>query len=171
MNIEISETNAKRTFFVLVAAYLLYVAARIWQMPEVMATHFGIDGRADGWMSRSSFLVVSVALAALAVGMRWFIGFTGRLQKGINIPGYNELSAEGKTVFAEVMQHKSWLFGCLFIGFLFVINMLTISTNQMASGRLAVLPVLLLTVVFLAAILWWVLTLVSTVQRLRKQGL
>ncbi len=166
-----SRPQAQYLFFALIAAYVLYAAVRLVQMPEVMVTHFGFDGRADGWMSRNTFLVVSLALAALAVGLRWFMGFTARLQKGINIPGYHDLSAEGKAEFAELMQQKSWVFGCFFISFLFAVNVMIFSTNLAHSERLALIPLLLITVVFVGAMLWWSLTLVSSVQRLRKKGL
>lgn len=163
-----SRPQAQYVFFALIAAYVLYAAVRLVQMPEVMVTHFGFDSRADGWMSRSTFLVVTVVMAGLAVLSRWFLGFIGRSQKGINIPGYNELSAEGKAEFATVMQQKSWIFGCVFIGFMFAVNVLIFSTNSAGLERLAFLPLFLITAVFIGAMLWWVLTLVSSVQRLRK---
>lgn len=166
-----SRPQAQYVFFALIAAYVLYAAVWLVQMPEVMVTHFGFDGRADGWMSRSTFLVVTIVMAASSVLVRWFLGFIGRSQKGINISGYNELSAEGKAEFATVMQQKSWVFGCLFIGFMFAVNVLIFSTNSAGSERLAFLPLFLITAVFIGAMLWWVLTLVSSVQRLRKQGL
>jgi uncharacterized membrane protein len=166
-----SRPQAQYLFFALIVAYVLYAAVRLVQMPEVMATHFGFDGRANGWMSGSTFLVFTLAMSALAVGLRWFLVFAARMQKGINIPGYQELSAEEKTEFATVMEQQSWVFGCLFISFLFAVNVIIFSTNSSGSERLSAIPALVITVVFVGAMLWWSLTLVSSIQRLRKKGL
>lgn len=171
MKSDASRPQAQYLFFALITGYVLYAAVRLVQMPETMATHFGFDGRANGWMSRNAFLVFTLAMLALTVGVRWFLVFAARMQKGINIPGYHELSTEGKTEFAIVMEQKSWVFGCFFISFLFAMNVMIFSTNSANSQRLDAIPLLLITVVFIGATLWWSLTLVFSVQRLRKKGL
>lgn len=166
-----SSPQAQYLFFALIIVYVLYAAVRLAQMPEGMATHFGLDGRANGWMNRSAFLVFTLAMAAFAVGLRWLLVFTARMQKGINIPGYHMLSVEEKVEFATVMEQKSWVFGCLFISFFISVNVLIFSTNSDGSERLAAIPAIFITVVYVGAMLWWSLTLVSSVQRLRKKGL
>jgi uncharacterized membrane protein len=45
------------------------------RLPDPTASHFGLDGRADGWMPRGSFLVfymvTIVVLTAMILGLSW----------------------------------------------------------------------------------------------------
>lgn len=68
----------KQRFFL--GTVLLAVLVWVWsgtQLPDRVAIHFGFDGTADGWMSRTGALVTSGALilgnAAVFLGLsRWF---------------------------------------------------------------------------------------------------
>jgi Protein of unknown function (DUF1648). len=54
---------------VFAGVFILYTSQ---YLPDRVATHFGIDGRADGWMSRSGYLAF---MLAFMIGMSTFVSF------------------------------------------------------------------------------------------------
>lgn len=59
------------------AAHLAWVAG---QLPDPVATHFGAGGEANGWMSRTGFVVFSVGLVAFLASVNLGIAaLVGRL--------------------------------------------------------------------------------------------
>jgi uncharacterized membrane protein len=52
----------KRLFFVILAAGLLQLFHDYPLLPERMASHFGASGNANGWMTKSQFLITYAAI-------------------------------------------------------------------------------------------------------------
>ncbi len=75
-------------FVLLYIGLLAYIDQTASLLPDRMATHFGIDGQANGWMSRSGYVnfirLFGLALPAFTI----VVGFLTRfLPAGmINIP-------------------------------------------------------------------------------------
>jgi len=55
----------KRIWWVTVAAVVLQVALSYQQLPERMASHFNGSGKADGWSSRTEFLLTWVLVIVI----------------------------------------------------------------------------------------------------------
>ncbi len=165
--------RTRNTFWALVAVYLLHAIVRFFDMPSgILATHFGLDGSANGWMSSNSFLVFHCFMAVFIIGVRWFIAATARWQNGINMPsGYYELSISQKQAFVSTMEHHSWNFGCLIIGLFIAIDGLILLANTNVPPSLPLVLGLVLTMVFLGGMGWWTITLLSAIQRIKKQNL
>src|SRR5262245_39910913 len=54
----------------LTLGYFGFVFGSVVQLPEQVASHFGVTGEANGWMGRSEYLIF---MAAMGVGMALFI--------------------------------------------------------------------------------------------------
>lgn len=81
------------------------------RLPEIVATHFGIDGRADGSMSRSGFIVF---LLAMQFGMTALFGglalLLPRLPTAmINLPNKAYWLAEPRRATTLACLHNSML--------------------------------------------------------------
>ena len=50
-----------------VAAYVGALAWAMTQLPARIASHFGADGRADGWSTRSGYLAFGVGVGLLVI--------------------------------------------------------------------------------------------------------
>src|SRR5206468_189675 len=91
-----SETEARqimnsRSFIVfvcLVVAAAAFVFSTIDQLPDTVATHYGAGGRANGWMTRSGYLLfMMVFLLGFSTLVSFLIGFIPhKLPRLTNIP-------------------------------------------------------------------------------------
>jgi uncharacterized membrane protein len=116
--------------------YLVYSAALL---PERMATHFGGDGKPNGWMSRSADLVI---FGALGVGLPLFfvvISIVIRFlpPRFINLP-HREYWLSPERVLqtsAFITRQLLWM-GCMTVLFLAGIHYLTIQANRMTPAHL-----------------------------------
>lgn len=59
-------------FGVLVLCGLVQVGYYAPLLPDVVASHFGYQGMANGWMSKTLFIIVHLAMLVLIVLMRMF---------------------------------------------------------------------------------------------------
>ncbi|MEF9883923.1 DUF1648 domain-containing protein [Streptomyces sp. P9-A4] len=57
-------------FALTLLVYVLLLVLRYDRLPDTLATHFGLDGRPDGFTGRTAFAVVGVALL-VALGAGW----------------------------------------------------------------------------------------------------
>ncbi|MBB6051083.1 DUF1648 domain-containing protein [Armatimonas rosea] len=79
---------AQKTLLVLPALAAAHCAYYYSALPEKMASHFGPSGQADGWMSKTSFMIFYLALVSI-FSLMW-IGIGAILKKTpndmINLP-------------------------------------------------------------------------------------
>lgn len=59
--------NLRNIFIALLALSLLQVVVYYPQMPDVMASHFDGNGRPNGWMTKTTFFGIHVAMMMLMV--------------------------------------------------------------------------------------------------------
>ncbi len=63
------------TLVLLLVAFLSLVVTSQSILPDRLATHFGPDGHANGWMSRDAFLRFEIFIALVPVAIMYAIGF------------------------------------------------------------------------------------------------
>ena len=125
-------------FLLCYACFIGYLALSAQWLPPRMASHFGWDLRADGWMPRQKFLLIIGAVpvifplifVALAAVLR-------RVSGSASHPAY-------------VLRQGLW-FACLFIGFLAGLQYLTILANSSSPARLPAGAFLFLVIGFVIA--------------------
>ena len=88
----------------------LFFSAR--HLPERMASHFQSSGKADGWISRRSYLTIIV-----------FLG------PGLSLLSVAAVFALRNTPVRLVGQHLAWA-GCLILAFIFGIHWITVQANR-----------------------------------------
>jgi hypothetical protein len=120
-------------FLFLVFLYLGFVFGTAQQMPERAATHFGIHGEPDGWMSRSDY---TAFMALMGTGLPAFIVvicFACRFFPAwmVNIPNRTYWLAPPRRAeaCAGLLDHSLWL-ACLMICFFGALHYLTLVANR-----------------------------------------
>jgi hypothetical protein len=121
-------------------AHLFFSARRL---PEHVASHFQFDGQADHWVSRRAYLAI-VACVGPGLSLAWVaIAFALR-----NAP-------------ARLLgQHLAWA-GCLLLGFIFGVHLLTMKANLTDPARLPMKLFWGLFGLLQIGLVVWVLTLVQ----------
>lgn len=146
----------------LTVGYAVLVWLDASQLPERVAIHFGIGGRANGWADRHQAVlfseiltIVPVIFLALALLMRVFPA------GAFNLPHRDYWLAperRAETV-AAISSQLMWM-GCLMVLFLSGVYWLTIEANRLTPPHLPMQSFLVLLISFLAATgIWMVLFL------------
>ncbi len=116
-------------------------AARIvfsWKtLPSNVASHFGADGRANGFQSRDSFLALSLGMLALMLTL--FLGLPWLLRRMpanmINIPNRAYwLTEERRADALEKLSHHLGVIGVLTLAFMTAVYELVIRANLAGSA-------------------------------------
>jgi uncharacterized membrane protein len=140
-------------------AALAYVLATTPRLPAIVATHFGGEGVANGWMTRDGyrafillFVAVVPAVVVLAIGLlpRALPNFT-------NIPrrDYWLAPERRQTTFDYLLAQAGW-FGCLIVWFIAGIHYLLLRANATSPAHLPAVPFVVLLAAFLVGLLAWV---------------
>jgi uncharacterized membrane protein len=140
-------------------ASLAYAAA---QLPEPVASHFGVSGQANGWMSRSAYLMF---MAAVGFGLPLFItalSVTTRFVPDalVNLPHKDYWLAPERraATFGYLGRHSLWL-AAMMVVFLTGLNLLTVLANRPPSPHLSNTLVWALAGAFLAGTALWAVAL------------
>ncbi len=155
-------------FTLLYIGFLLYVGQTAPFLPDRMATHFGIDGQANGWMSRSGYIdfirLFGLALPAFTIA----VGFLTRFLPAwmINIPNRDYWLAPEHRVetYTSVLGYCLWL-ACLEAGFVGGMHYLTIVANRSTPAHLPSNGLISVLGIFLVGLGFWI---VALVRRFRK---
>ena len=158
----------------LLILYLVWVAGLIasasWLPPRV-ASHFGAEGRANGWMSRSVYLVFTGALPALLALI--FAGIARMIRslpaKFINIPRKDYwLAPERREATALLIRNRlAWLL-CLLTLFFGGLHGLTVAANRITPAHLSMDGLLALVIALLVLLMIW---MASFLMRLAETNL
>ena len=116
----------------LLAAVALFVVDSSQSLPAVLASHFAAGGQANGYMSRSTYVVVALLLG---VGIPLFTALlplamarTGGA--GVNIPNRAYwFAAERREATIADIQMRSQCFACLLALFLAYLHWLLVQAN------------------------------------------
>ena len=142
----------------LCAGYLIFIAGSASLLPARVASHFGVGGEANGWMSRSADLIF---FGGLGLGLPLFFIVlslvTGLLPaRFVNLPHREYwLSPERLAqTRAYISRQMIWM-SCLMILFLAGIHYLTILANRATPPHLPMGLLLALTGGFLSGVAVW----------------
>jgi hypothetical protein len=145
-----------------------YLAASSPGLPERMATHFGISGQPDGWMSRAAYvrfmMVFGLAFPLLVPAICYAARFLpDRLW---NIPHRDYWFApERRTeTLAYLFGHSLWL-SPLMAGFVIGMHLTTVHANRLAEPQLAMGTVLAMTGIMLTGVAVWLVRLIRHFKR------
>jgi serine/threonine-protein kinase len=122
---------------------LLAILQAAWyypQLPETVASHFGVSGKPDGWMSRQSFLLVElitsfiVALLMLAMYAVFALGSMDIM----NMPNKEYWTApERKDATRNMLASFALRFGILLQLFLLAVFILAAQANLNSQPRMS----------------------------------
>ena len=118
---------------VLCIGFLGYMQSSVVRLPERVATHFGIDGTPNGWMSRDKYLLF---MTGIGVGLPLFFAVLGFVNKFIptrfvNFPNRNYwLSPERKQESCLFISRQMIWFGCIMVLFFAGIQYSIVKANQ-----------------------------------------
>ncbi len=155
-------------FALLYIGFLLYVDQTASLLPERVATHFGIDGQADGWMSRSGYAnfirIFGLALPVFTVA----VGFLTRFLPSwmINIPNRDYwLAPEHRAeTYNSVLGFCLWL-ACMEAGLVGAMHYQTIVANRSIPARLPTSGLVIVLGMFVAGLGLWIVALVRRFRR------
>jgi uncharacterized membrane protein len=146
-------------FVLLLIAVGAFIVATTGQLPERVASHFGAGNLANGWMTRSGYLVCMLVFALLLpVFVVGVVGWLPRRVPGaVNIPHRDQWMAPGRraTTLATLASHACWL-GCLLAVFIAGIHFAVLEANAAVPPRLPADLFWTLLVGFLAAVALWI---------------
>jgi len=145
---------------------LTLLAAFVWNtsaaLPEVVASHFGASGAANGFMPRATYRVV---MLLLVVGTPLFIALLpaaviSREGSNLNLPHRDYWLAPQRcaATLAFLRSHNLWLAAgiALFLGYL---HELVVQANRLRPPHLAPAAIITALVIFLVALGVWLVLL------------
>lgn len=152
-------------------------AALLWasaaRLPARVATHFGIGGAANGWMSRTGYLLFLGALPLGLAGILWFTaGLARRLPpRFVNLPRRDYWLAPARRDEAVVRLRRHLLgFACIQTAFFAALHALTVRANGIDPPRLDEEALLTVVLAFMAALALWVANLLVRFARPEGNG-
>ena len=120
--------------------FLGYLAFSSGQLPDRVATHFDGSGQPNGWMSRSTHLLFTLALGfgvpLFVVAILFVVRFLP--DSLINIPHRDYwLAAERRAeTFAWLFRHSLW-FACIGVSFITGVQYLIVRANAQPPAQLS----------------------------------
>ena len=155
---------------------LIGAAAFVWisgsGLPPLVASHFGLGGRADGFMARGDYLtfmlIGTVAIPLLiVVPQRLVETIPPRL---INVPNREYWLAPERigSTLDYLRNHAVW-FAVLFTALLCFVHWEVVQANMRSPARLAAQPFVIGLVTYVLAVLLWIAAMIRHFRR-RPEG-
>lgn len=150
-------------FLLLYLGFVLWVNETASSLPARVATHFGISGDPDGWMSRAGYTLFTslfgLGLSAFTIGL----GFVARFfpASKVNLPNRDYwLAPERRSVTnAYVLEHCLWL-ACLEVAFVGGMHYLILLANSRVPVHMSGGAFLAILGTFFAGLAVWIVSLV-----------
>jgi serine/threonine-protein kinase len=156
-----------RTPVIVLAAFclgfLIYLVCSTSLLPERVAIHFGASGQPNGWMSRSTHLLLMGALGMGLPLISVIIALVIRLTPArfINLPNRDYwLSPERQSQTCIYISRQLIWLACLEVVFFAGIQFLIVEANQMAPAQLPMEMFLSLIGGFLVAVALWIIVFI-----------
>lgn len=150
---------ASMTLVLCIGVAVAYVAATTGELPARVASHFGRDNVANGWMTRDGYLAFTLAFvtvlpALVAVGVGWLPRWWAN---AINIPNrdYWLDPKRRAATLATLATFAAWL-GSLLALFISGIHYVVLIANRASPPRMPAELFWMLVVGFLAAVALWI---------------
>jgi len=156
-------TTIPRVLFV---ALLVLCPAVIWgtsgALPERVATHFGHDGLANGWMTRDGYRAFMLALGTLMplfmVAVAGFAPQFGSRAMKVPNPGYWLAPERKHETLARMRTHACWL-GSTMLVFFTGMHFLLLRANAVTPAHLPEGPFYAMIVALVIVVVAWGLAL------------
>lgn len=138
-------------------------AAYVWftteQLPERVATHFGSNGAANGWMTRGQHvgftLVAGLMVPAFVIGLFAIIRRFG--DRGLNIPNKEYwLAPERRERTFDFVQNQGFWLAVMLIGFFAAVHRSIVGANANVPARLMAEDIGWISAIFVSAIEVWI---------------
>jgi predicted Ser/Thr protein kinase len=145
-------------FLLLYLGCLTLLGATASGLPDRVATHFGFNGQADGWMSRRAYLTFECGFPALIAGL--FAGVSALVRvlpaRCVNIPRKDFwLAPERRALTERLLRGRlGWLL-CLLTLFFAGLHVLTLQANRAVPPQLPMGGLLMLVIAFFLGLLIW----------------
>jgi uncharacterized membrane protein len=122
------------------AIFFSYLALSYNGLPARLATHFGINGQPNGWMSREGAVEFSLALGILLPGGLLFlvagIGAGWLPRQFLNVPNRDYwLALERRAATAPVLLRFGLWFACMNVLFVTGVHWMIVQANSPAGGQ------------------------------------
>ncbi len=157
----------------LLVSFITYLAISAPQLPDQVATHFDVNGRPNGWMSRSTHLGLIGALGFLLPAMFIGIGTLMRFlpDSAFNLPhrSYWLAPERREETLAYFLSTFLWL-SCLFVVFFMGLHFTIIQANSQPHPQLSSRGIGILVGSFLVAHLVWIVALLIHFARPASSG-
>jgi len=145
-------------FGALLLAALVLVPFSSLLMPTTVASHFAIDGTANGFMPRNAYLLLMTGLiVGMPLAMVATVGWQAQHGAGsLKLPNKDYwLAPERRADTVTYLRVHMARFGSLLIVFLGAVHGLVVRANLSHPPRLQTVPMLVLVVLFLGVTLLW----------------
>lgn len=160
----------KRFFLVATALALLVLAWSATQLPDRVAIHFGVDGTADGWASRTGAVV---AMGAVTLGTAVLFGFLGRWMTTmpwsmVNLPEAAKrrwVEAGKEDDLRRSLADDLYVVGGLTMVLLAGVQVLTVVANRRAPDAELGAGAIVLVGLYLVAITIWTFKMLTKYRR------
>lgn len=132
------------------------------ELPGRVASHFGISGRADGFMPREVFLALMTLSASVLPTAIWFLQVGSARRGRVRIPhAARWLAPPQRSRTLAYLEWHAAAFSVVLAAFMVFVHWRVVLANAggAAQARLALLPFLAALGAFLAFTLAWVLAL------------
>lgn len=162
--------TTSRSWIVLAVAcaiYLLGLALSAPKLPERMASHFGISGTANDWMSREAYLVLMAAAGLGMTALFSLISWTMRTApaSAMNLPHKEYwLAPERRAATGDELVRRFVWFASMTLMFLLVVHLLVVQANNSEPARLSN-AIWVWLAVFLAFTVVWIVSMVRHFSR------
>lgn len=155
-------TSIRNSIIALALLYFLFgilLAVGSVQLPERVASHFGFSGEANGWMSRSGYLVFMALFGMIFPMLAPLAGLLlARVPaSAINLPNKEYwLAPERRDGTVAFLVSQLLRLAVLELGLVIVLHQLVIDANRRDPARMSnvVWAVLLVFLLFMAGWLW-----------------
>ncbi len=117
-----------------------YVWQTAAQLPERVATHFGMDGAPNGWMTRAGHVrfttLTGIGSSGFVLAVFGFIRWCG--DAGLNIPNKEYwIAPERREATYEFVQRQGFLFACIVLGFIAGVHRTILVSNLRSPASLS----------------------------------
>ncbi|MEO8346623.1 MAG: DUF1648 domain-containing protein [Betaproteobacteria bacterium] len=159
---------ARPLFLLLLVVAAILITVTTDHLPEYIASHFGANGIANGWMDHATYRVFMLAFAiVIPIGVVLVSGVLPRKMTNlINLPNrtYWMAPAQREATLRYLETHAYWL-GSLLVVFVAAIHLLLIAANTTQPPRLPGQLFGVLMVLFALGMAVWASTLILHFRR------
>ena len=160
------EKNPAAGSFALLICLIVFAAVFIGftaqYLPDPVATHFGVDNHADGWMSRSDYLVF---MLSFMIGISAFVSVVvgvlpARFPHWTNVPHRDYwLAPERREESLCYLSGHGKRLGYLIVMMMMGMHYTVLLANHMRPPALPVPTFTSILIGFALALLWWIVRL------------